>query len=63
MDIGLFLFGNKNMHFRQYITFHPNNLVHLRLCQHSRGAQVRSICKMWLRPSDIVVPSDILRLF
>jgi len=26
--------------FRQCITFHPNNLVHLRLYQHSQGAQV-----------------------
>jgi len=42
------------MHFRQCITFHPNNLVRLRLCQHLQDAQVDSICKMQLRPSDIV---------
>jgi len=34
----------------------------LRLCQHSQGDQAGSVCKMQLRPSDIVVSSDILRL-
>jgi len=43
--------------------FHPNNLVHLRLCQHSQGAQAGSICRMQLRPSNIRVSPDILRLF
>jgi len=28
------------MHFRQCITFHPNNLVQLRLYQRTQGAQV-----------------------
>jgi len=39
--------------FGQCIRFNPNNLVHLRLCQHSQGAQVGSICRMQLRPSGI----------
>jgi len=41
--------------FRQCITFYSNNLVHLRLCQHMQGAQVGSICRMQLRPIDVVV--------
>jgi len=49
--------------FRQFIIFHPNNLIHLRLCQHLQGAQVGSFCRMQIRPSDIVVSPDILRLF
>jgi len=40
---------------RQCITFNPNNLVHLRLCQHMQGAQVGSICRIQLRPIDVVV--------
>jgi len=36
--------------FRQCVTFHPNNLVHLRFCQHSQGDQVGSICRMQARP-------------
>jgi len=51
------------MHFRQCITFHPSNLVSLRLCQDSQGAQVGSICRMELRPGDIVVSPHVLRLF
>jgi len=50
--------------FRQCITFHPNNLVYLRLSQHSQDAQVLGwICRMQLRPSNILVSPDILRLF
>jgi len=45
------------------MTFHRNNFVHLRLCQPSQDAQVESVGKMQLRPSDIVVSPDILRLF
>jgi len=48
MDIVLFLWGRKTCIFRQSITFHPNNWVHLRLCQHSQGAQVGYICRMQL---------------
>jgi len=63
MDIGLFFGATRTCIFRQCITFHPNNLVHLRLCQRSQGAQVGAICRMQLRLSDIVVSHDILRLF
>jgi len=41
--------------FRQGITFHPNNLAHLHLCQHSQGVQVGSICRMQLKPCDMGV--------
>jgi len=51
------------MNFRQCIAFRPNNLVHLFLCQHLQGAHMGSICRMQLRPSDVIVSPDILRLF
>ena len=41
--------------FRQCVTFHPNNLVHLHLCQQWQGAQVGSICRMQFRPNDMGV--------
>jgi len=41
--------------FRQGITFHPNNLAHPHLCQHSQGVQVGSICRMQLKPGDMGV--------
>ena len=63
MHIGLFLWASKNMHFSQCIIFCPINLIHLRLCQHLYCAQVGSIYRMQLRPSDIVVSPDIFRLF
>jgi len=66
MDIGLLLYGSMEQDhaiFRQCVTCHPNKLVHLRLCQHSQGDQVGSVGRMQLRPSDIVVSPDILRLF
>jgi len=50
MDIGLFLLAARTCIFTQCIAFHPNNLVHLCLCQHSQGVQVGSICRMQLRP-------------
>jgi len=46
----------------QCITFHPNNLVHLHLCQQFHGAQVGSICRIQFRPSDIVVSPDIFEV-
>jgi len=42
---------------------HVNNFVHLRLCQHSQGVQVGSLCRIQLKPSKILVSPDILRLF
>jgi len=48
---------------RHCITFHPNNLVHLSLRQHSQGVQVGSTGSMQFRPSIIVVSPDIVRLF
>jgi len=39
MYTGLFLWCSKNRHFRQCITFRPNDLVHLCLCQHLQGAK------------------------
>ena len=63
MDIGVFLWVARTCIFRQCIRFHPNNLVHLSLCQHSHGAQMGSICRIQLIPSDIVVSPDVLRLF
>jgi len=63
MDMVYFFAGARTCIFRQCITFHPNNLVHLRLYQHSQGAQVGSVCRIQLRSSDIVVSPDILRLF
>jgi len=55
MDIVFFFGAARTCIFRQCVTFHPNNLVHLRLCQHMQGAQVGSICKMQVRPIDVVV--------
>jgi len=49
--------------FRQSTAFHPNNLVHLRLSQHSHGAQLGASIRMQLRRSHIVVSPDIMRLF
>ena len=49
--------------FRRCIAFHPNNLVHLRVCQHSQGAQVGLVCKIQLRRGNVVVSLDILRFF
>ena len=45
--------------FGKFVAFHPNNLVHLHLCQCSQGDQVSTICRIQLRPSDIVVSPDI----
>jgi len=53
MDMVYFFAGARTCIFRQCITFHPNNLVHLRLYQHSQGAQVGSVCRIQLRSSDI----------
>ena len=50
-----FFWAARTYIFRQCITFLPNNLVHLCLCQHLQGAQVGSVCRMPLRPSDIMV--------
>jgi len=58
-----FFWATRTCIFRQCITFHPNNLVHLHFCQHLQGAQVGSIYRMQLRPSDIVVSPGILRWF
>jgi len=54
--------SSKNMRFGQCITFHPNNVVHLRLWQHSQGAQVDSTGVMQLRPSDISVSPDVFEI-
>jgi len=62
--IWVYLFGAaRACIFRQCITFHPNNMVHLRLCQHSHGAQMGSVCRIQLGPSHIVLLPDSLRLF
>jgi len=53
MDIGLFFWATRSCTFRHCITFHPNNLVHLHLCQHSQGAEVGSVWRIQLRPYDI----------
>jgi len=62
MGIGLFIYGSKNMHFEAMHCI-SNNLVHLRLYQHLQDAHVGSICRMQLRPVDVVASPDILRLF
>jgi len=50
-----FFVGARPCSFRQCVTFHPNNLVHLHLCQRWHCAKVGSICRMQLRPSDMGV--------
>ena len=55
-----FLGAARTCVFRQCVTFYPSNLVRLRFCQHSQGAQVGTICRMQLRPSDVVVSLHIL---
>jgi len=59
MDIA-FLGAARRCIFRHCITYHPSNLVHLRLCQHSQGVQVGSICRLQFRPSDTAVWRDSL---
>jgi len=63
MGIALFFFGSSNT----FLAVHYISSKYLGsprcLCQHSQDAQVGSICRMQLRPSDIVVSPDILRLF
>jgi len=64
MNIGYYFLGQQEHAFLGSVfTFHPNNLAHLRLSQRSYGEQVSSICRMQLRPSDIVVSPGILSLF
>ena len=49
--------------FRPCITFHPNDLMYISLCQHMQDAKAGAICRMQFRPIDGVVSPDILRLF
>jgi len=52
-------FSGSALHFIQ-ITW----LIYVRsFCQHSQSAQVGSVCRMQIRPSDIVISPGILRLF
>jgi len=44
-QILVYLFvGARPRIFKQCVTIHPNNLVHLRLCKLSQGDQVGSVC-------------------
>jgi len=63
MKLAYFFGAARTCILRRCITFHPKNLVYLRLYQHLQGAQVGSVCRIQLRPSDIVVSHDILWLF
>jgi len=49
MDMVYLFWAARPCSFRQCITFHPHTLVHLRLCQHSQGVQVGSVCRMQLK--------------
>ena len=57
MEIGLFLLGSKNTHF----LIHPNNFTYVFVNIRSMPKWVQ-MCRMQLRPSDIVVSPHILRL-
>ena len=61
INISLFFVASRTYICKQCIKFHSRNLVHVRFCQHLQGVQVGSICRMQLRPSDVVVSPYILR--
>jgi len=63
MDIDLFPWGSKKMHFTRCITFHPDNSVQLRLCQHSQGSQIWAQFACCILDLAIVVSPDIFNLF